>query len=177
MSDEDEFVDYYDESGVIIGYCARQEADDRNLIYPNVIVFVFTPDGRVWIQKRSLSKRHFPGLWDTSACGALAHEEDPAAAAARELQEEMGIKADMHFVEKFLNRFPSDDKQTTYARMSHIFIGISGETPTGNDEVEAVAAFEVDELLQEIQQHPENFVPSFDIEFEKAAAAYAKLPD
>lgn len=173
--DNEELVDYYDESGAVIGYCTRKEADDRNLIYPNVIVFVFTPDKRVWIQKRSLSKRHFPGLWDTSACGALAHDEEPAAAANRELQEEMGITAEMHFVKKFLNQFPSEDKQTTYSRMSHIFIGVSSETPAGNDEVEAVAAFEIDELLQEIKQNPDDFVPSFDIEFESAARAYEEL--
>lgn len=172
MSESEELVDYYDDSGQIAGFCTRQEADDRNLTYPNVIVFVFTADGRVWIQKRSLGKRHYPGAWDTSACGALEHNEDPKVAAERELQEEMGISANLLFVEKFLNIFPAEDGVTKRQRMSHIFIGTTDEIPEGNDEVEAVAAFEIDELVQETVKHPEDFVPSFDIELEKAVAAY-----
>lgn len=173
--DSEEYVDYYDESGNIAGFCTRSEADERNLTYPNVIVFIFTADKRVWIQKRSLSKQHYPGLWDTSACGGVAHTEEPELAAKRELLEEMGIESDLHFVEKFLNTFPSEEGSTTRSRMSYIFIGLSEVTPTGNDEVEAVAVFEVDELLQETKLHPEDFVPSFDIEFEKAVTAYELL--
>lgn len=174
MNESEELVDYY-ESGTIIGICSRKEADDRNLTYPNVIVFIFTPDKRVWIQKRSLSKRHYPGLWDTSACGALAHGEEPIAAAERELFEEMGIKSELSFIEKFLNTFASEDGKSTHSRMSYIFAGMSDETPSGNDEVEAVAAFEIDELLQETEAHPEDFVPSFDIEIRKALSYYQSL--
>ncbi len=168
----EELVDYYDVDGNIIGFCTRQEADDRNLTYPNVIVFIFSSVKRVWIQKRALTKRHYPGLWDTSACGALAHLEDPKAAAERELFEEMQVTSDLQFVEKFLNVFPSEDGNEARSRMSYLYFGICDETPAGNHEVEAVAAFDISQLKTELSAKPADFVPSFDIEFLKALKAY-----
>lgn len=174
-NDTKELVDYFDKSGSIIGTCTRKEADDNNYIYPNVIVFIFTPDGRVWIQKRSLQKRHYPGIWDTSACGALAHDENPKIAAQRELMEEMNIACELTLVEKFINVFPSEDKSFERSRMSFIFIGTSDKIPSGNEEVEAVAAWDIEDLLEEITKNPDGFVPSFDIEIEKALKGYDKL--
>jgi isopentenyldiphosphate isomerase len=172
MNHHEELVDYYNESGEVIGTCTRHEADENNYIYPNVIVFLFTHDSRVWIQKRSLTKRHFPGIWDTSACGALAHGEDPLIAAARELEEEMSVQSELTFVEKFLNTFPSEDGTKTYSRISYIFVGVSKDTPKGNHEVEAVAAFDIDQLLVEAAAKPGDFVPSFKLELDKALVGY-----
>lgn len=171
----EEYVDYYNEKGEVIGYCTRAEADLKNYIYPNSIVFVFTPDGRIWIQKRSLTKSHYPGMWDTSACGAIAHNEDPRVAAERELKEEMGIDCSLEFADKFLNTFRGEGDQLTRSRMSHIFIGISDQAPEGNHEVEAVAAFTISELLAEIKQNPQDFMPSFDIELDMALKKYEAL--
>lgn len=169
MKPEDqEMVDVYDDDGTVTGTLTRHEADEQNATYGNVIVFVFTTDDRVWLQKRSHLKRHFPGLWDVSACGALAHAEDPLDAAKRELQEEMGIECDLTFVEKFLNLIPSEDGTKTYKRLSHIFVGITEDTPVGNEEVESVIAFEIHDLLREAQLYPERFVPCFSLELEKA---------
>jgi isopentenyldiphosphate isomerase len=175
MTDDEELVDYYNQEGEIIGFCSRIEADTKNYIYPNAIIFIFTRDKKVWIQKRSLHKRHYAGLWDVSACGAIAHGEDPKTAAKRELEEEMQIKCELEFVEKFLNVFPGEADQVTRSRMSHLYIGITDQTPEGNDEVEAIAAFEADELKEEIRLRPEDFVPSFDIEFLKALKVYEIL--
>lgn len=170
MSDS-ELVDYFDEDGNILGVCTRKEADEKNYTYSNVIVFVFTSDDRVWIQKRSLKKLHYPGIWDVSACGALAHGEDPLRAAERELQEEMKLNCKLKLVEKFLNAFPSEDKKIIRKRMSYLFVGICDDVPEGNHEVEAVAAFTTDELLADVQANPDNFIPSFEIELRKALKA------
>lgn len=175
MNPDEELVDYYDADGNVIGFCTRREADDKNYTYPNAIVFVFTTKQQVWVQRRSFNKRHYPGLWDPSACGALAHGEDPVLAAQRELQEEIGLACDLTFVEAFLNTFPSEDGTETRSRMSHLFIGTCDDTPEWNDEVDAVAAWGIDELLAELAKNPQDFVPSFDVEIEKAVAAYAKL--
>ncbi len=55
-----------------------------------VRVFVFSEDGFVLVQKRSQFVLS-PGLLDTAAAGAVDVGEDYDTAAARELEEELGI--------------------------------------------------------------------------------------
>ena len=87
----------------------------------------------------------------------------------------MNIECDLILVEKFLNIFKGEGNQTERARMSYLYIGITDRTPTGNHEVEAVAEFDIDELLEELKNNPENFIPSFDIEIEKCLPIYKQL--
>ena len=68
----DELVDYYDQKGQVIGQCSREEAEEKNYTTPNAVIFVFTPDSKVIIQKLANSKKHYLGLWDVSACGWFA---------------------------------------------------------------------------------------------------------
>lgn len=54
-------------------------------------VWIVTSSGFVLLQRRSLAKRNFPGLWDVSAAGHVAAGETAEAAAIRETMEELGI--------------------------------------------------------------------------------------
>jgi isopentenyldiphosphate isomerase len=175
QNDDKELVDYYDPEGNVIGFCSRTEADAKNYTYPNAIIFVFSPDGNAWIQKRSINKKHYPGLWDPTACGAIAHDEDPKLAAERELEEEMQLHCNLQFVEKFLNVFPGEGDQKTRSRMSYIYVGVSSETPKSNHEVEAIAEFDTSELLEKARSNPGDFVPSFEVEYMKALSGYKLL--
>ncbi|MBZ0171473.1 MAG: NUDIX domain-containing protein, partial [Phycisphaerales bacterium] len=49
------------------------------------------PGGRVYLQRRALSKDCSPGLWDTSASGHVLAGEDYDACARREITEELGL--------------------------------------------------------------------------------------
>jgi isopentenyldiphosphate isomerase len=55
-------------------------------------VLLFNSAGDLFLQKRSLNKDEFPGLWDSSAAGHLAPGEGYAECALRELEEELGIR-------------------------------------------------------------------------------------
>lgn len=50
----------------------------------------FTPDGRLWCGRRSLTKATDPGLLDNVTAGGLPAGESPLGCALRELQEEAG---------------------------------------------------------------------------------------
>ncbi|PIS41357.1 MAG: hypothetical protein COT25_03535 [Candidatus Kerfeldbacteria bacterium CG08_land_8_20_14_0_20_42_7] len=108
MSTE-EFLEIMDDKCRVIGTVIRQEAERANYITQNVLVFVFTQDRHLWIQKRPMSKKHFPGMWDISACGGMLKGEQPQQSAHREQKEEMGFSSDLRFVETFLNEFPGED--------------------------------------------------------------------
>ena len=55
-----------------------------------VHIYLYTPDGRFLIQKRSLKKDVLPGVWDMTG-GAAKVGEDGRAAAIRETREEVGL--------------------------------------------------------------------------------------
>jgi isopentenyldiphosphate isomerase len=55
-------------------------------------VLLFNSAGKLFLQKRSMHKDEFPGLWDSSAAGHLNPGESYHACALRELEEELGIR-------------------------------------------------------------------------------------
>lgn len=55
-------------------------------------VWIVTPSGFVLLQRRSLAKENFPGLWDVSAAGHLSFGETSVQAAIRETREELGLE-------------------------------------------------------------------------------------
>ena len=50
----------------------------------------WTPDGRLWVARRALSKSTDPGMWDTLVGGLAGSGEDLEAALVRECGEEAG---------------------------------------------------------------------------------------
>jgi len=76
----------------------RLSASQQELILQSMDVgagqstsFVFRADNRLLLCKRPESRRAYPGLWTSSAGGHVECNEGYAAAAARELREELGI--------------------------------------------------------------------------------------
>src|SRR5437764_14376788 len=88
---DDEIFDVVDQKDRIIGREARAEVHRRGLLHRAVHVLVFNSRGEIFLQKRSMSKDTFPGVWDSSASGHLDCGEDYDACALRELREEIGL--------------------------------------------------------------------------------------
>lgn len=173
---DNEIIDIFDKEGIYIGSMARHEAERDNHVIQNVIVFVFNSLGKVWIQKRpNKPNKHYPGLWDVSACGAIHTGEEPLAAAKREQQEEMGFVSDLRYVETFMNTFPDEAGKNTRQRLSHLFIGESEELPQPNEEVDEFLATPYKELRQQVIDNPQYYIPSFLLELDKAIAAFIKV--
>lgn len=170
-----EITEIFNADGDIIGTMSREEAEQNNHIIQNVIVFVFNSLGKVWIQKRPMNKNHFPGLWDVSACGAIHAGEDKLQAAEREQAEEMGFVSELHFVETFMNEFSDETGRETRVRLSHLFVGISDELPHDTDEVDEFAALPFTELSKRVDSNPEEYIPSFKLELDKAIEAYKRF--
>ncbi len=57
----------------------------------SVHVWIITPDDRILVQRRALTKENNPGLWDVSCAGHIAAGEGAIESAIREAQEELGI--------------------------------------------------------------------------------------
>jgi 8-oxo-dGTP pyrophosphatase MutT (NUDIX family) len=85
-------VAVYDEAGAVVGVAPRGEVYARSLWHGVGGVLVRSGDGRrVYVHRRSATKLVMPGLHDCWAGGVIGPGEDPAATAARELAEELGV--------------------------------------------------------------------------------------
>ncbi|HYO77652.1 MAG TPA: NUDIX domain-containing protein, partial [Thermoanaerobaculia bacterium] len=57
-------------------------------------LWIVTPNGRVLLQRRALTKESWPGLWDVSVAGHVDAGERARDAAVRESFEELGLRLD-----------------------------------------------------------------------------------
>ena len=89
-----EMLERCDAAGSPLGAVSRERAHgDPTVIHLVVHLHVFHPDGRLLLQKRSLAKDLYPGVWDTAVGGHVGAGEDVRAALQREAREELGIDA------------------------------------------------------------------------------------
>jgi len=80
-----------DLSGRVIGVAPRTEVRARNLPHAATAVLLRDAAGRVYVHRRTDTKDIYPGMHDVWAGGVILAGEDPDAAAARELAEELGV--------------------------------------------------------------------------------------
>lgn len=74
-----------------LGALRRADLRERGLIGRGTFIFLYNSRGELCVHQRSLSKALYPGYWDLAAGGMVGAGEDCLAAAARELEEELGV--------------------------------------------------------------------------------------
>ncbi len=90
---QDEIFDIVDQRDRVIGKATRGEVHkDPSLIHRSIAILVYRND-ELFLQKRSMTKDAFPGVWTCSVAGHVDSGESYEEAAIREMQEELGIKA------------------------------------------------------------------------------------
>lgn len=93
-----EYFDICDEKGLPTGQTIeRSEAHRLGIRHRTAHVWILqkTEDGwQVLLQKRSRNKDSFPGCLDTSSAGHIPAGYEPVESALRELEEELGIRAE-----------------------------------------------------------------------------------
>jgi len=87
----DEIFDVVNENDEVVGRETRSRVHQQGLRHRAVHILVFNSAGQLFLQKRSMTKDTFPGVWDSSASGHLASGEDYDSGAIRELKEEIGV--------------------------------------------------------------------------------------
>lgn len=91
-----ELVDLYDENRVPLGKTAeRYGKKGPGELRIVVHVCLFDSRGRMLIQRRTESKRIWPGLWDVTVGGGVDAGETTRQGAEREVREELGYALDL----------------------------------------------------------------------------------
>ena len=97
---KEEIVPVVDTKDKIIGMVSRKEMREKNIFHRIAHVVVFNSNGRIFVHRRTFKKDIYPGFYDMLIGGVVAKGETYHATAQRELQEELGIKAKLHFLFK-----------------------------------------------------------------------------
>lgn len=79
-------------SGEVVGITTRRLAHGgTRLLHPTVHLHVLRRDGMLYLQRRALTKRNYPGFWDSSVGGHVDFGEHILDALFRETEEEIGL--------------------------------------------------------------------------------------
>jgi isopentenyl-diphosphate delta-isomerase type 1 len=88
-----EFFDAIDENGILTGETVtRDEAHAKGIWHRAAVVFLVNDKNQILMQRRSQSKKVWPGCWDLTAGGHLDTGELSEDCAIRETYEEIGVK-------------------------------------------------------------------------------------
>jgi isopentenyldiphosphate isomerase len=91
----DELIDILTPEGTPTGKTAlKSEAHKNGWFHATVHIWLFTSDKKILLQKRALTKKVFPGLWDISVAGHIGAGEEILTSAKREVFEEIGLELD-----------------------------------------------------------------------------------
>ncbi|MEH6375876.1 NUDIX domain-containing protein [Streptomyces sp. KLMMK] len=97
-----ELVERVDEQDRVVGVVDRGEAIRRKWLHRVATVVCRDAEGRVLVHRRPGHVSRFPGQYNWLLGGAVSAGETYEDAAARELAEELGVRAPVRLVFKFL---------------------------------------------------------------------------
>ena len=165
-----EYLDIVSEDGNPTGETVdRDTAHREGILHRTAHVWVVRKgnDGyEILLQKRSMNKDSFPGLYDTSSAGHIPAGAEFVESAIRELSEELGIDATpgqlnyagmfrIQYEKVFHERMFKDNEVTkVYVYMEPV--EIDGLT-LQESEVEEVRWFNLDEVAEEIKTSRKRF--------------------
>ena len=88
----DELIDILNPEGKSTGKTAlKSEAHKNGWFHATAHIWFFTSDEKILLQKRALTKKVFPGIWDISVAGHIGAGEEILEGAKREVFEEIGL--------------------------------------------------------------------------------------
>lgn len=173
-----EYLDIVDENGMPTGkIISRDDAHKNGIKHRTAHVWVIrrTDNGtEVLLQKRSMDKESFPGMYDTSSAGHIPAGEEPLPSALRELYEELGIEADkeqLRYIGSFHIQYEKVFHDSLFKDNEITSVFLYNE-PVDTDklvlqtsEVEAVEWFDIETVWEEIKHSRERFcVPTGGLE-------------
>ena len=149
-------------------------------------IFLFDSKNRLLLQKRAQKKITFPLLWTNTCCSHPLNIESQNTpekitnALVARLDYELNIKTENNIyqlIDKILYRAPSNDKFEEF-EIDYLFIAKLNDDSENNDyiygesnlkkiinkdEVDDIKFDTIENILKEIELHPEQFTPWFKI--------------
>lgn len=165
-----EYVVLVNEKDEQTGLMEKQQAHEAGLLHRAFSVFIFNSEGKTLLQKRAENKYHSPGLWTNTCCSHPRDGETYLEGAQRRLNEEMGFECELQ--EKFHFIYKAQLDRGLYEHeLDHVFTGIyDGEIKINQEEVEDYKWVTMNELIQDVENTPDNYTAWFKIIFKEYLA-------
>ncbi|MFJ8933949.1 NUDIX hydrolase [Streptomyces sp. NPDC102364] len=96
-----ERVERVDDNDEVVAVVSRADAISHNWLHRIATIVCRDPEGRTLVHRRPDDDSRFPGQYNWMLGGAVEVSESYEHAAARELREELGVRAAPEFVLKF----------------------------------------------------------------------------
>jgi isopentenyl-diphosphate delta-isomerase len=154
---ERENVILVDASDNEVGQEEKLKAHQRGDLHRAFSVMIWDSKGRMLLQQRQAHKYHSGGLWSNACCGHPRPGEQSKAAAARRLNEEMGISCALTPIGTFSYRAELD-AGLIENEFVHLFRGIyDGAITPDPDECDDFIWLEQNAILSRIAARPGTF--------------------
>ncbi|WP_028647018.1 isopentenyl-diphosphate Delta-isomerase [Nocardiopsis sp. CNT312] len=149
-------LELVDEDGATIGTAEKLSAHRApGQLHRAFSVFLFDAEGRMLLQRRALGKYHSPGVWSNTCCGHPYPGEEPFAAAARRVAEELGTAPDLMRAAgtvRYHHRDP--DSELVEQEYNHLFVGMGrGDLKPDPEEIAETVFADPARLEQMMAQH------------------------
>lgn len=136
-----EYLDIVNEDDGVIGKEERNKAHEKHLLHRSVQIIILNDKKQILLQLRKSTKKQYPLYWSGSVAGHVASGGTPEECAIKEMGEEIGIKADLEYLGKFI----VDDE--VEHEMVNVFFGRSnGPFKFLKSEIEKAEFFDVEKL-------------------------------
>jgi isopentenyl-diphosphate Delta-isomerase len=146
-----------------VGIMEKMEAHEKGILHRAFSIFIFNSKGEMLLQQRALGKYHSSGLWTNACCSHPKPGEDIEAAAHRRLVEELGFDIDITKAFTFMYKAHFDNGLTEN-EYDHVFVGnYENDIPFNTQEVEATKYISINDLLNDVDVHPEQYTAWFKI--------------
>jgi isopentenyl-diphosphate delta-isomerase len=151
-----------DENDVEIGTAEKLDAHRQPpQLHRAFSAFLFAPDGRIVLQRRSEAKYHFGGLWANSCCGHPLPGESVVDAAARRSVDELGVLAtDLRVVASVIYSAHDPESDLMEREYDHVVLGqISMPLTPDPLEVAEIRLVTPAQLAAEVERLPADYAP------------------
>jgi len=150
-------IQIVDEQDRPVRAATKQEAWAQGLRHRIVRIMIVDGAGNVLLQHRSPTKDIYPNCWDNSAAGHVDVGEDYETAAARELEEEIGMHVPLDLMGTFA------DERTWNGLQMNTFVRVYTATIPGTtlpvtnepDKIDDIRWFAIADVKRMIDEHPE----------------------
>ena len=150
-----------------IGFRSKAECHDGvGILHRAFSVFLFNDAGQVLLQKRSSSKRLWPGFWSNSCCSHPRRGESMQVAIERRLSDELNINAALEYIYQFCYQAHYGEAGSEN-ELCHVYLGTVGDDVLANEsEIDSIRLIAAADLDAEFAENPHQFTPWFKQEWQ-----------